>query len=86
MVAVWFGACVARCVCGSVGVWLGGLVAVWLGGCVARRFSESEGSWVRILVAPLRNFGDSVYPTLPVSFGGDTKTVSPFYLMHVPGK
>ena len=27
----------------------------------------------------LRNFGNSVYPTLPVSFGGDINTVDPFY-------
>ena len=27
-----------------------------------------------VLVEPLRNFGNSVYPTLPVSFGGDTKS------------
>ena len=34
----------------------------------------------------LRNFGNSVYPTLPVSFGGDTKSFYPFYLVSMPGK
>ena len=35
----------------------------------------------------LRNFGNSVYPALPVSFGGDTKTaVGPFYLVSMPGE
>ena len=35
--------------------------------------TEKRGfeSW---LVDQLRNFGDSVYPALPVSFGGDTKS------------
>ena len=32
----------------------------------------------------LRNFGNSVYPTLPVSFGGDAKS-RPFYLVSMPG-
>ena len=33
------------------------------------------------------NLGNSVYPTLPVSFGGDTKlvkAVGPFYLVSMP--
>ena len=34
----------------------------------------------------LRNFDNSVYPALPVSFGGDTKTVGPFYLVSIPGE
>ena len=34
----------------------------------------------------LRNFGNSVYPALPVSFGGDTKAVGPFYLVLCQGK
>ena len=34
----------------------------------------------------LRNFGNSVYPGLPVSFGGDTKIVGPFYLVSMPGE
>ena len=33
-------------------------------------------------LAPLRNFGNSVYPTLPVSFGGDTKS----HLVSMPGE
>ena len=31
----------------------------------------------------LRNFGNSVYPALPVSLGGDT-AVGPFYLVSMP--
>ena len=35
----------------------------------------------------LRNFGNSVHPALPVSFGGVTiKAVGPFNLMSVPGE
>ena len=36
-------------------------------------------------VTSLRNFGNSVYPALPVSFGGDTKikAVGPFYLVSM---
>ena len=34
----------------------------------------------------IRNFGNSVYPTLPVAFGGDTKAVDPFYLVSMPGE
>ena len=35
----------------------------------------------------LRNFGNSVYPALPVSFGGEShKAVSPFYLVPMPGE
>ena len=33
----------------------------------------------------LRNFGNSVYPAFPVSFGGDTKN-RPFYLVSMPGE
>ena len=33
-----------------------------------------EGSWVRILVEPLRNFGNSVYSTLPEYFRGKTES------------
>ena len=39
---------------------------------------------VRIVVEPLRNFGISIYPTLPVSFGRDTKSNCPFNLVVVP--
>ena len=31
-------------------------------------------------------FGNSVYPALSVSFGGDTKAVGPFYLVSMPGE
>ena len=34
---------------------------------------RTGGRGLRILVEPPRNFGNSIYPTLPVSFGGDTK-------------
>ena len=38
-------------------------------------------------VTSLRNFGNSGYPALPVSFGGDTKkAVGPFYLVSMPGE
>ena len=49
---------------------------VGVGGAVVRvqHWRTKAGSWVRILLAPLRNFGNSVYQTLPVSFGGETKT------------
>ena len=32
----------------------------------------------------LRNFDNSIYPALPVSFGGDTKAVGPVYLVSMP--
>ena len=32
------------------------------------------------------NFGNSVYPALPVSLGGDTNAVGPFYLVSTPGE
>ena len=48
----------------------------------ARQF----GSWVRILVEPLRNFGDSVYSNLPVSFGETLKAVGRLYLVSMPGE
>ena len=34
----------------------------------------------------LRNFGNSVYPSLPVSFGETLKAVGPFYLVSIPGE
>ena len=45
--------------------------------------------WVRIPLRKtlLRNFGNFIYPALPVSFGGDTKkivkAVGPFYLVSM---
>ena len=58
----------------------------WLSGYNA--WLHSEGSCVRILVETLRNFGNSVYPTLPVSFGEDRalKAVGIFYLVSMPGQ
>ena len=34
----------------------------------------------------LRTFGNSVYPTLSVSFGETLKAVGPFYLVSMPGQ
>ena len=51
-----------------------GTVVLWL------ESRTGEGSWVRILVEPFRNFGESIYATLPVSF------VRPFYLVSTPGE
>ena len=45
-----------------------------------------EWSRDRIPLRPLGNFGNFLYPTLPVSFGKDTKTVGPFYLVPMPGE
>ena len=33
-----------------------------------------------------RSLGNFVHPTLPVSFGRDSKAVSPFYLVYMPGE
>ena len=47
------------------------------GGAVVQSLERKTGdriSSVRILVEPLRNVDNSVSPTLPMSFGGDTKT------------
>ena len=33
-----------------------------------------------------RSLGNFVYPTLPVSFGRDSKAVGPFYLVSMPGE
>ena len=38
-----------------------------------RRLLLARDTGFRILLAPLRNFSNSVYPSLPASFGGDTK-------------
>ena len=35
---------------------------------------------------PHRKHGNFVVPILPVSFGKDTKTVYPFYLVPMPGE
>ena len=39
------------------------------------------------MIGHLRNFGNTIYPTLPVSFGGDTKLKAdgPLYL-SIPGE
>ena len=46
----------------------------------------TEGSWVRIMPAPHKNFGYSIYPTFPVLFGGAPKAVGAFYLVSTPGE
>ena len=35
---------------------------------------------------PFRSLGNFVHPTLPVSFGRDSKTVGPFCLVSMPGE
>ena len=35
---------------------------------------------------PFRRLGNFVHSTLPVSFGRDSKTFSPFYVVSVPGE
>ena len=51
----------------QVALW--GAVAQWL-----ERGLTIEWSLVRILLRPFGNFGNFLYPTLPVSFGRDTKS------------
>ena len=46
-----------------------GAVAQWL-----ELRTGDRGVLVRIMAEQLRNFGNSIYPTLPLSFGGDTKS------------
>ena len=46
-----------------------GAVAHWL-----ERRTRDRGSYVRILLEPLRSPDNSVFPTLPVSSGGHTKS------------
>ena len=58
----------------------GGAVAQWV------RVLAWPGDWVGSNPTSLQNFGNSIYPALPVSFGGDTKAVGPFYLVSMPGE
>ena len=37
-------------------------------------------------MASLGNFDNFRYPALPVSFGGDTKAVGPFYLVSIDAR
>ena len=37
-------------------------------------------------VTLLGNFGNTDFPDLPVSFGGDTKAFGPFYRVSVPAE
>ena len=43
------------------------------GGRVIERRVFGRGDWVRNHLLPFRNLGNFVHPTLPVSFGRDTK-------------
>ena len=61
----------------------GGAVAQWV------RALAWPGDWVGsnpTAATSLQNFSNSIYPALPVSFGGDTKAVGPFYLVSMPGE
>ena len=48
--------------------------AQWLSQWLSSVRLTIEWSRVRILLRPFGNFGNFLYPTLPVSFGGDTKS------------
>ena len=53
-------------------------VFLLIGGTVGEGLERGTGEWVILGSNPavgtlLRNIGNSVYPTLPVSFGVDTK-------------
>ena len=50
------------------------------------RFKPLARILIRILLVPLRNFGNFIYPTFPQSFRRYTKTVSPFCLLFKPGE
>ena len=47
--------------------------ALWLVRERGTRESSIERAWVQILLEPLQNFGNYVYPTLPISFARDAK-------------
>ena len=72
----------------QVGLLLGGAVAEWVRALDWR--PDCPGSNPTAENFWLRNFVNSVYPALPVSFGGDTKkslkAVGPFYLVSMPGE
>ncbi len=53
----------------------------WLGLATGRSWPGSNPA----AGTSLQNFGNPVYPALPVSFGGDNKkAVGPFYLVSMP--
>ena len=60
----------------------GGAVAEWVRALDWR----PDGSNPTAENFSLRNFANSVYPALPVSFEGDTKAVGPFCLVYMPGE
>ena len=55
----------------------------WLGLVTGRSWPGSNAA----AATSLQNFGNSGYPALPVSFGGDTKSRrSPIYGVYAKGK
>ena len=58
----------------------GRVVECWLGLATGR---SRLGSNLTAENFSLRNFGNSVYPALPVSFGRTLKAVGPFYLVSI---
>ena len=59
----------------SVCIYIGGAVAEWVRALAwAGDRTVSRPGSNPATVTSLRNFGNSVYPALPVSFGGDTKS------------
>ena len=45
-----------------------------------------EGNGVRNHLLLFQNLSNFIHPTLPLSFGRDTKAVGPFYLVSMPGE
>ena len=64
------------------GRWPSGLER-WLGLATGRSRPGSNPTSENV---SLRNFGNSIYPALPVSFGGDTNSRGSFYLVSMSGK
>ena len=59
----------------------------WLERWVGLATGRSRPGSNPAVATSLRNFGNSVYPALPVSFGGDTKSRrSLIYLVSMPGE
>ena len=56
------------------------------GGAVAEWARASEGSNTAAATYSLRNFGNSVYPALPVVSEETLQAVGPFYLVLCHGK
>ena len=61
------------------------------GGCIAQWLYRRTGDQVVLGLNPatatsLWNFGNSVYPALPVYFGEIRIAVVPFYVVSMPGE